>query len=69
MLNTRYNEQKTTIITSNYLDQPTDRYEETLEERIGIRLRSRLYEMCKTIQMFGEDYRQTYLNKRLLMQS
>ncbi|QUV85525.1 ATP-binding protein [Chloracidobacterium aggregatum] len=69
ILNTRYNEQKTTIITSNYLDQPSDRYDETLEERIGVRLRSRLYEMCKTIQMFGEDYRQTYLNKRLLMQS
>ncbi|MFQ3582170.1 MAG: AFG1/ZapE family ATPase [Chloracidobacterium sp.] len=69
ILNTRYNEQKTTIITSNYLDHPTERYEETLEERIGIRLRSRLYEMCKTIQMSGDDYRQTYFSKRLWMQS
>ncbi len=69
ILNTRYNEQKATIITSNYLDQPTERYDETLEDRIGVRLRSRLYEMCKTVQMFGDDYRQTYLSKRLLMQS
>jgi len=67
ILNTRYNEQKTTIITSNYLDQPSDRYDETLEERIGVRLRSRLYEMCKTIQMCGEDYRQTHLHRRPLI--
>ena len=34
--------------------------EETLDERIGERLRSRLYEMCQTvrIQMTCSDYRQ-----------
>lgn len=31
--------------------------EPTLEERIGKRLRSRLYEMCKTVRMNGEDFR------------
>lgn len=31
--------------------------EPTLEERIGKRLRSRLYEMCKTVRMSGEDFR------------
>lgn len=30
-----------------------------LEERIGRRLRSRMYEMCKTIYMIGEDFRKT----------
>lgn len=30
---------------------------ETLEDRIGVRLRSRLYEMCKTVQIEGDDYR------------
>jgi DNA replication protein DnaC len=60
ILNTRYNEQKTTIITSNYLDKSQEAYDETLEERIGVRLRSRLYEMCKTIVMEGEDYRQKH---------
>jgi DNA replication protein DnaC len=31
----------------------------TLEERIGIRLRSRLYEMCNTVVIEGEDYRKS----------
>jgi hypothetical protein len=29
----------------------------TLEERIGIPLRSRLYEMCNKVEITGEDYR------------
>ena len=29
----------------------------TLEDRIGVRLRSRLYEMCTTVQMEADDYR------------
>jgi DNA replication protein DnaC len=52
----RYNHNKTLIITSNYLDKSTND-EETLTERISYRLRSRLYEMCKTVEMWGEDYR------------
>jgi len=57
ILNTRYNENLTTIITSNWLDDKRDGREETLEERIGIRLRSRLYEMCKAYEIIGEDFR------------
>jgi DNA replication protein DnaC len=34
-----------------------DRVRETLEDRIGVRLRSRLYEMCHEIRIEGEDYR------------
>ena len=30
---------------------------ETLEEQIGDRLRSRLYEMCDVVPMYGQDYR------------
>jgi DNA replication protein DnaC len=30
---------------------------ETLEDQIGDRLRSRLYEMCDVVQMYGDDYR------------
>lgn len=30
---------------------------ETLEDRIGVRLRSRLYEMCETVVLSGPDYR------------
>jgi DNA replication protein DnaC len=35
----------------------------TLEERIGVRLRSRLHEMCKLIDMKGPDYRLAYLDR------
>ena len=35
----------------------------TLEERIGTRLRSRLYEMCHEVKIEGEDYRK-YSDKR-----
>jgi DNA replication protein DnaC len=60
VINTRYNEKKFTVFTTNYLDErPNDR-EETLEDRIGVRVRSRLYEMCRTISMDGRDYRRTF---------
>ena len=60
VINTRYNEKKFTVFTTNYLDErPNDR-EETLEDRIGVRVRSRLYEMCKTISMDGKDFRKTF---------
>ncbi|HVF49410.1 MAG TPA: ATP-binding protein [Pyrinomonadaceae bacterium] len=60
IINTRYNDKKLTIFTTNYLDvrrAPTD---ETLEDRIGVRLRSRLYEMCKTVLIEGDDYRKRF---------
>ncbi|MGB9179689.1 MAG: ATP-binding protein [Pyrinomonadaceae bacterium] len=53
----RYNERRLTIFTTNYLDTRRSAVEETLEDRIGVRLRSRLYEMCKTVNLEGEDYR------------
>jgi DNA replication protein DnaC len=123
IINTRYNDKKLTIFTTNYLDEPRYRseretpverrlrelqvelqklstagirnesermtYEQrtrektaleqelqeqrspakrisemtTLEDRIGVRMRSRLYEMCKTLVIEGEDYRRR-LGKR-----
>ncbi len=53
----RYNERKLTIFTTNYGDTRRQPAEETLEDRVGARLRSRLYEMCKTVAIEGEDYR------------
>ncbi|MDQ3743249.1 MAG: ATP-binding protein, partial [Acidobacteriota bacterium] len=53
----RYNDKKLTIFTTNYLDARRAPADETLEDRIGVRLRSRLYEMCKTVHIEGEDYR------------
>lgn len=60
IINTRYNDKKLTIFTTNYLDlRPSDR-EETLEDRIGTRLRSRLFEMCRTVMIDGRDYRRQF---------
>ena len=58
IINCRYNDKRITIFTSNYLDTPTRQGEETLKDRIGVRLRSRLYEMCREIEISGEDFRQ-----------
>jgi DNA replication protein DnaC len=68
-LNSRYNLKLTTLITSNFEDHPREFVvmpdgsrilkEETLEDRIGTRLRSRLYEMCKVLRLEGDDFRLT----------
>jgi DNA replication protein DnaC len=60
IINTRYNDKKLTIFTTNYADTRRRDTEETLEDRIGARLRSRLYEMCQTVIIEGEDYRKTF---------
>lgn len=63
ILNYRYNENKVTIITTNFLDHGTvpskeDRKIDSLSQRIGERIRSRLFEMCKTVKMDGKDFRE-----------
>jgi DNA replication protein DnaC len=69
VLNTRYNDKRTTIITTNYADVAPGSSnggtaasrairEETLGDRIGERMRSRLAEMCVMIEMRGDDFRQ-----------
>ena len=68
ILNTRYNDRRTTIITTNYPNLPPLAAEEslprlavreeTLGDRIGERMRSRLQEMCVVLEMTGEDFRQ-----------
>jgi DNA replication protein DnaC len=94
IINTRYNNNRLTIFTTNYLDEvyvkdelralklrlealkngeynsaktheekeikkQVDELEATkkLENRIGVTLRSRLYEMCGKIEIKGQDYR------------
>ena len=58
IINNRYNEKRLTIFTTNYSDsRKNERDGEILEDRIGVPLRSRLYEMCKTVTIEGEDYR------------
>lgn len=60
IINTRYNDKKLTIFTTNYLDERKSDKDESLEDRVGVRLRSRLYEMCKTIKIDGNDYRKNF---------
>jgi DNA replication protein DnaC len=63
VINTRYNEKRITIFTTNYRDERMPGSPETLEERIGPRLRSRLYEMTRLIVIAGRDFRQTFDEK------
>jgi DNA replication protein DnaC len=96
ILNTRYNEKRITLLTTNYVDfepdvsanlwtppgtqeprgkdtplevrgSPSARpswrpgldgpREDSLADRIGHRIRSRLYEMCRTLEVTAPDYR------------
>ncbi len=59
ILNYRYNRNLPVIITTNYFDRQVTGAltDETLEERIGTRMRSRLYEMCRDIEIIAPDYR------------
>ncbi len=57
IIGARYNERKLTIFTTNYGDERRQPSEETLEDHVDVRLRSRLYEMCRTVAVEGEDYR------------
>ena len=71
VLNARYNERRMTILTTNYVDEtinpePAPRSpsgqrmvvkEDALTDRIGARMRSRLYEMCRTVEVFAPDFR------------
>ena len=62
IVNTRYNERRMTIFTSNYQDIPEDTEPNSLIFRIGHRMRSRLHEMCEFLQMDGADYRELPVN-------
>jgi DNA replication protein DnaC len=57
IIGNRYNDKKLTVFTTNYLDARRAPADETLEDRVGVRLRSRLYEMCRTVHIEGDDYR------------
>lgn len=60
IFNKRYNNQKLTVCATNYPDKPTNN-QETLAQRIGTRIRSRLYEMTESLEIKGTDYRKRYL--------
>jgi DNA replication protein DnaC len=57
IVNTRYNERRATIFTTNYEDVPDDTALDALKVRVGFRLHSRLHEMCEFLEYDGGDYR------------
>jgi DNA replication protein DnaC len=80
VLNTRYNEKRVTLLTTNFLDSdsaanpassatslPSARMrgpsvEDSLTDRVGKRIRSRLYEMCRKVEILAPDYRREIRN-------
>lgn len=67
LISNRYNSSKTTLITTNYIDRETNNRlhkdnKEILEYRVGERIASRLYEMCKFIYLEGRDFRKLGIN-------
>lgn len=57
IVNTRYNERRPTIFTTNYEDVPDESDLDSLKVRVGYRLYSRLHEMCEFLEYDGGDYR------------
>jgi len=78
ILNTRYNEKRVTLLSTNFLDAEQSEsagalpprtlggrgpiIEDTLTDRVGKRIRSRLYEMCRTVEISAPDYRKEIRN-------
>jgi DNA replication protein DnaC len=58
IVNTRYNQRRATIFTSNYpvMEDLTD--PDNLVVRVGYRMWSRLHEMCEFIELKSVDYRE-----------
>ena len=62
IVNTRYNERRLTIFTTNYVDIPDDTDPNSLICRIGFRMRSRLHEMAEFLVLDAADYRELPAN-------
>ena len=56
-----------TIVTTNYADaaEADAGPKMTLEDRVGYRTRSRLYEMCLAVPLRGDDYRKKFLSAQI----
>jgi DNA replication protein DnaC len=58
IVNTRYNERRPTIFTTNYVNVPDEMDVDSLKARVGFRMHSRLLEMCEFLEYDGGDYRE-----------
>ena len=72
IINSRYNQKKVTLITTTHgVDEPPGRREvrmpsgdslpslDRVLSHLGLEISSRLYEMCKVVQMSSDDYRKS----------
>jgi DNA replication protein DnaC len=57
IVNTRYNERRPTIFTSNFEEKDDRTDPDSLLVRVGFRMHSRLYEMCEFLEYDGADFR------------
>ena len=58
IVNTRYNERRLSIFTSNYEIREDLTDPDSLSVRVGFRMWSRLHEMCEFVKLDGVDYRE-----------
>lgn len=65
VLNTRYMHKRLTLCTTNYTDTANrERGEETLADRLSVPVRSRLFEMCEEVRLYGDDFREHMARQR-----
>jgi DNA replication protein DnaC len=57
IVNTRYNERRATVFTSNYENREDLSDPDSLAVRVGFRMWSRLHEMCEFVTLEAVDYR------------
>lgn len=57
IVNTRYNQNRPTVFTTNYENRPDSDDIDSLRARVGFRMHSRLREMCEFLEFDGPDYR------------
>jgi DNA replication protein DnaC len=57
IVNTRYNERRATLFTSNYEIREDVTDPDSLSARVGFRMWSRLHEMCEFLTLKGVDFR------------
>ncbi len=65
VINPRYTKKKATISTTTFSAARRDARREILEDRVGVAVRSRLFEMCRTVIIDGVDHRRTLDNQEL----
>lgn len=59
IVTTRYNASRSTLVTTNYMDEASAGHGPGLKDRIGPRVYSRLHEMCHLLTVEAQDFRET----------